>query len=498
MMRNDRRAVSPRIAGIVLILFVSPVATNAVDAQESVRKSESISVFLGRDSCAANTCHGGPIGQNVDWNCSLTVFEAHDPHGRAGIALTSELTQMIVESLEPRARKSDFRSQRNEQQAKFYRDTLVNRCAGCHAPAASRLRANEIDQGLNRAIVEGVSCESCHGAATTWLQPHLLADWKRRDGMAETEDYVERIEGCVRCHVGSRRADGLIRDMNHDMIAAGHPALRFDAWAYNQSLPPHWDESAKASPDGKDVSTHQQRFRLGRLVSLRGATRLTLQRIDDSRGGGDAFWPELADFDCYACHQELRIGAAEGSTAPLSPGFPDYNPWLEAGMLELSIRPRGNPEADKKYAAMLDDLRMRPAGELRVRSAARLMEDAILNPLIAAEQAGRIASPTGRPIVAFQQPSSIPAMYQNESAGQSTDWHDAAVWFLRTQAVIFDHRESIDPRILRALTLLGRKLDFQDAEMNAAGKSPAGPENFDVEQFRRWAEQFAIAYPVEQ
>src|SRR5690606_13254844 len=156
----------------------------------------------------------------------------------------------MVELLDPAAARSPQR----------FRQVLRMRCNGCHLPqhadgitpqreAVSSLATAQAvvspedlrswPQGSE--LTEGVSCEACHGPASGWLQEHLREDWSSGNSMRDNHDYVARLEGCVRCHVGSRRADGVIRDVNHDLIAAGHPALRFEPWAALRRLPRHGD-----------------------------------------------------------------------------------------------------------------------------------------------------------------------------------------------------------------------------------------------------------------
>ena len=77
---------------------------------------------------------------------------------------------------------------------------------------------------------DGVNCESCHGPAQLWLAEHTQYGWnnrppleKERLGMRPTRELPERAAVCVGCHVGPPG-----RDMNHDLIAAGHPRLNFE------------------------------------------------------------------------------------------------------------------------------------------------------------------------------------------------------------------------------------------------------------------------------
>ncbi len=206
-----------------------------------------------------------------------------------------------------------------------------------------------------RLLTQGVHCESCHGSAEKWLEPHLrsIGAAQRFDpatGMRDTESIVGRAATCVRCHVGSRSEDGMIRDMNHDLIAAGHPALRFDLLIYNDNLPKHWDgrkrSGAASSRIGGSCSSSRPRDEpvAAGIVGL-GACRDHLQ--DRSA----APWPELSDYDCFACHQSLsmqeyllppRGNGQMKSPLHVSDGLPVWNSWHTVGN-ELEIR--GNRRA---------------------------------------------------------------------------------------------------------------------------------------------------------
>src|SRR6476660_5000791 len=101
---------------------------------------------------------------------------------------------------------------------------------------------------------EGVGCEACHGNASSWYGPHTGDTWSAANrpalyqthGMHKLYDVGERALVCAGCHVGApadeKRGYPVPRDMNHDMIAAGHPRLNFDFADYQRRLPPHWQE----------------------------------------------------------------------------------------------------------------------------------------------------------------------------------------------------------------------------------------------------------------
>src|SRR5262249_28040996 len=124
------------------------------------------------------------------------------------------------------------------------------RCLTCHVAPSSK----------PTALVEqhyGVGCEACHGSAKNWLALHSAAGWKDRSAAAKKElgmtpmgDTRAVAEQCVSCHVGSGSTTGMkTRDVNHDLIAAGHPRLNFEFTAYLDNLPRHWKEKHRSAKE---------------------------------------------------------------------------------------------------------------------------------------------------------------------------------------------------------------------------------------------------------
>jgi hypothetical protein len=153
-----------------------------------------------------------------------------------------------------------------------------------------------------------VGCESCHGPAEKWLGPHTCADWEKRklaakppQGMNPVTDILALAQTCAGCHVGAPPGPHApeARDVNHDLIAAGHPRLNFELGAFLAHLPPHWNTSAKKR--GQDHETRT--WAVGQLVSAASALQLLAHRAASAK---TAPWPEFAEYDCFACHHDLR------------------------------------------------------------------------------------------------------------------------------------------------------------------------------------------------
>jgi hypothetical protein len=261
---------------------------------------------LASASCAAASCHGsGKLGHTggeySTWAPTLLDEGPTDPHSKAYRILFNDDSVRIARllGLSPPHREP--------------------RCLKCHATPGVR-------PGL--AISEGVGCGSCHGPAEQWIALHHLPSWKavpererwERYGFMPTKNATARILECAGCHVGDAT-----REVNHDMIAAGHPRLAFEAarWHFHPSYRTHWTEK-----------TPQPEFEvrawiIGQAVTLRAATDLL--RVRAERAVADApgsVWPEFAGYSCYSCHHAIDPGFyLPGEAGPQPTGQPRWETW---------------------------------------------------------------------------------------------------------------------------------------------------------------------------
>jgi Cytochrome c554 and c-prime len=173
------------------------------------------------------------------------------------------------------------------------------RCLACHANAG-------IEAGDKSELVtlraEGVSCEACHGEAKYWLRSHTLRENELRhlnsvlpdEWPRELNNLSVRANTCAGCHVGGTG------DMNHDMIAAGHPKLNFEFASHLARMPKHWWERDRKTGKARGNEMLAQAWAIG--VYEAGEAACELSRSRQSRRDP---WPELAEWNCYACHHEL-------------------------------------------------------------------------------------------------------------------------------------------------------------------------------------------------
>jgi cytochrome c5 len=307
----------PAALAFILWAFLA----NALRADEPAR-------YIGRASCGSATCHGGIQGQGPEWHSSLRSWEANDVyHAYAGQVLMNGQSKRMVMGL---ARDLAYRGSTDEE---VHDRILKDRCVSCHAPSLASIAQTPDGNNWLVGIREGVSCEACHGPASNWLSQHTLVEPDHSklaaSGKLATLTWRDRTDNCLRCHVGSRTQAGIIRDVNHDLIAAGHPALLFDMSQAQFKLPAHWNVSdskrfrtdrhlkaIKSPPLPSNKLTPEKlapEFELAapdehyqaRARVLAAVTRLSMERHAAS-SAGRAPWPELAEYNCDACHQSIH------------------------------------------------------------------------------------------------------------------------------------------------------------------------------------------------
>lgn len=280
--------------------------------------------------CMVASCHGSRDPEMPIWQRAGAKWFDDDPHAQAYTALLSDRSKQIVERLTGKPLEVD---------SSAYRDFLEQKCVSCHA--------SELAPESQRVL--GADCQVCHGPATAWGEDHYS---KQRRELGEERfigtDRVhmgslsQRVRVCSSCHVGQlNRDDAQDREVDHRLMAAGHPVTYFDFENYFARYPAHWDvarETARLGP-----SAPYQRWRTGKLVAAQ--TRLALVRDRAQRASPSLSaaaspapplplqppknlpenslpeavwlhndwpqndWPEFTEYSCTSCHHELSNNA---------------------------------------------------------------------------------------------------------------------------------------------------------------------------------------------
>jgi hypothetical protein len=289
--------------------------------------------WQGTASCATAACHGG-FGLEGDVRSAYTIWKGLDPHSRAYSVLEENLSAEIEAALaaptgqEPRSAVADVR------------------CLRCHVhpdvetpPLASA--------SLRRL---GVSCEGCHAPAEQWLEPHKrFEEWQKQTdeqksamGLKRLKDLTVQAELCAGCHVG-----GPGRDVDHDLIAAGHPRLNFELHAFLDSLPKHWSTApAKARVPEYEALL----WSVGQVASARAALEQLAARALAAKEGKRP-WPEFAEYACASCHHDLADTSWSHSQGL---GLPLWGTWYLPALAPLArtIPGANREEWEKPYQAL--------------------------------------------------------------------------------------------------------------------------------------------------
>ena len=317
---------------------------------------------VGMSGCLATGCHGGSATKVLAgkpdasaWMSAGSAWVALDPHAAAYSLLTEAPHRKL------KVTATDI-MRHYAPDKKAYEDA---RCLACHSnPALAEAPPDPHVLGLRN---EGVSCEACHGNAGGWLAGHTTWKGKRDDavyskaGMAVLDDVGERAMNCLGCHVGAPAdpARGLpVRDMNHDMIAAGHPRLDFDFAEYLRRLPPHWQEKDRS---GSVPVVHElnsaKAWLVGRTAHAEAACKLLASRADRSATDPKTPWPEFAEFNCASCHHNLRVGTKDDENWRQDPAKLDGRPaGAPAWQMIWPLTPAAGLPSPKRANAQLNSL----------------------------------------------------------------------------------------------------------------------------------------------
>jgi hypothetical protein len=291
--------------------------------------------LVGAGSCTSSGCHASAYAGHPDWRSAYTVWAARDPHAGAHAVLSGPLADRIVAAVAAR--------DPSRPQPPAHENVA---CVGCHATARGP------------SAGEGVSCESCHGPAGQWLAAHTVAGWKTRGndlGMVDLADPFTCADMCANCHVGGPpTVDGAIREVTHDLVAAGHPRLAFELRGYKKAEPPHWRDRFAAPADAAAPGPLDE-WAAGRLATLAAYLGQMELQSDAARTGRRGLtcgaWPEFTSFDCHGCHRPAAFAALVPPSA-----------------VRLGAPP-GSPRLEPMYWTHLDV--MLPAAEAEILSGAR-------------------------------------------------------------------------------------------------------------------------------
>jgi len=317
-MGRSRNLAIGSAAGLLLLglffwLLIRP------SGAEAVAQTSGTSSLVGVASCAGSTCHGrseanGKIVRQDELMSWQNEASPAGAHSRAWRVLK-----------EPRSRAIAARLGIGEAAS-------APMCLGCHAtPAPSGQR------GPRFLTSDGVGCESCHGAAGSWLASHYAVGGTHSAnvgrGMAPLENPRARASVCLDCHYGSADPGQFV---NHRIMAAGHPRISFELDLFSTLQQHHNEDGDYAQRKGR--TSHVQMWAVGQAMALdRSLSLFTSAR------GGEGIFPEFYFFDCHTCHRRIsddprfEPDSEDNPGRPIPSGMPAYN---DENMIMLSAAAR--------------------------------------------------------------------------------------------------------------------------------------------------------------
>jgi Cytochrome c554 and c-prime len=236
---------------------------------------ETSGKHMGVASCSSSVCHGSVTpSKTYDVLLNEYVTWSHeDSHSKAYAALESPRGRAMAAKL----------GLHDAGSAKI--------CLDCHADNVAPER-----RGPKFSLTDGVGCEACHGGSEHWLATHTSRHVSYRDnithGMYPTADLRERASLCLSCHYGT--AD---KFATHRIMGAGHPRLSFELDTFLAIQPAHYRVDANYERR-KPSYSRTQIWAYGQLA----AAAAELEALQGPRIDNSATFPELALFNCYACH----------------------------------------------------------------------------------------------------------------------------------------------------------------------------------------------------
>ena len=295
-------------------------------------------------SCSGRGCHGGSepvLGQIVQQN-EFSSWIAHDKHSKAYESLLSDRAKTMATNLGIPAAHKDLR------------------CLACHTTPQIAQEQSKLDYPIDL----GVGCESCHGSASPkWLGIHTTEAWKNTPAAAKKSLYdtegmnylgnaMVQAQVCMGCHVGAPanpQAGITARDANHDIMAAGHPKLTFEALSYQVNMPPHWNQKKYDSNTNRDLEI----WVTGQLASLSSSIELSSHRAELALTN-QGVWPEFAESSCLSCHADFQQPSWRNKKnyyEGRKPGSLPYDSWTGV-LLSEALLISGQ---DKQIASLYSD-----------------------------------------------------------------------------------------------------------------------------------------------
>ncbi|MDB6157901.1 MAG: hypothetical protein JWO04_1607 [Gammaproteobacteria bacterium] len=351
---------STQVIAALALLAAAPLPAAAPLMAAAPLLAQANARHLGVASCSSSVCHGAVSPSNTyDVQLNEYVTWSHeDSHSKAYTALNSPRSRSIAAKLG------------------IANPAAARLCLDCHTDNVAPER-----RGPKFSVSDGVGCEACHGGAEHWIATHTSRRATYREnvaqGMYPSANIRERATLCLSCHYGTGD-----KFATHRIMAAGHPRLSFELDTFLAIEPAHYRVGADYQRR-KPSYSRTQTWAYGQLA----AALAELEALQGPRINNSATFPELALFNCYACHMSsmhrydwshrLLTLAVEPGSVPINDGHLRMT-WLIARRLDPPSAPTvlklsqallaAGPGGRAQIAARSRDLALL-VGKLRDRAA---------------------------------------------------------------------------------------------------------------------------------
>jgi hypothetical protein len=351
--------------------------------------------YSGTSTCAFCHTQPPPALMGATFLCRCTEFTIWKDGDKAHPEIGGDKHQLAWKNL-----GNDLGKQM--QRLLKYEVQKSPKCLSCHAVVFHDQAVEKESKDHDFKIEDGVSCAVCHGGFTEWVADHGInfkrwrtqtRKWKEEEkGMTDLWDPVKRSALCASCHVGNPDEGKVI---THEMYAAGHPPLpSFEAATFGDQMPRHWQYLREKPPEvQKILDFNPKNLEESQLVLINAAVAFqhTLKTLAaQAKAAAEAKDPDdrvldFAQFDCYACHHDLKSPSWRQQRGyPGKPGRPGMPVWsTDLVRLAVPFATKDNSASNDHLADMDAKLRTlnngfssQPFGDVaRIEEAARAVAD---------------------------------------------------------------------------------------------------------------------------
>jgi Cytochrome c554 and c-prime len=298
------------IIACIAVVFPTLLKTHAAQTKPPapLQDRPRSGLYVGAVSCGSGNCHGSLKAKDPaksDFKIrqdEYVTWVKRDTHAKAYNVLLEDKSKNIVNNL------LEYSNRKPHE---------IALCLNCHA-LPRNLQARSLDMS------QGVSCEACHGPASGWLARHTDSDWSHdksvEAGMTDLRKPAIRAQTCLECHLGTPNKPE--KSVDHELIAAGHPDLKFELDNFTDQMPRHWVAfDQRKNKEGRAETEGARAWVIGQAVAFKMSLDLLADRARKPT------WPEFAEMDCFACHHSLRENTWRQPVAPKQGlGLPKWSP----------------------------------------------------------------------------------------------------------------------------------------------------------------------------